>query len=170
MSKVIDVFPNVMRGVIEQASANSNEEIVIPTGLAALRAQQFRQNKRTAMELLKFIIVSPEFEVLQRSLVSLSTVSSETARNLSERGCIYQFDQAIVGTAASGLAFTRRDQMFDLTAGGIGQLVCTDKLFIQWDTEGHSAAQKLYFQIYFRYVSISLQEFSDIKEGQITYE
>lgn len=172
-TKIIDVFPNVIRGILEQAAANGYVELEVPTGLAALRAQQFRQNKRTAMELLKWIIVVPPHILLQRSMVTLSTVSDAGApRNLSERGTIYQYDRSVIGDGAAGggLTMQQRDHTIDLTTGGIGQLVATDKLYVQFDTVANAAAEKLYFQLYFRYVSISLQEFSDIKEGQVTYE
>ncbi|MCK4529303.1 hypothetical protein KAW18_18220 [candidate division WOR-3 bacterium] len=173
MSKVIDVFPQVFRVKAEQPSANGFVEVQIPTGLAALRALQFRANKRTVVELLKifYVIPNPEDATsdLDRQFWTLATVSEASSpRNMSERGCIYQFDTVMKGSAGS--AVFRRDGQIDLTGGGIGRLIATDNLYLQFDSESMIATGTMYMQILFRYVNISLQEYSDIKEGQVTYE
>lgn len=171
-SKVLDVFPQALRCVAVQASNDAYVELQVPTGLAALRAQQFRQNRRTVMEIMKIMYVIPLPATtagdLDRYIFTLNTVSRDALSELSDRGCLYRFDRRLTGDAGSTV--WNRDGIIDLTSGGIGVLCCTDNLYIEFDTQSTAAENSLYIQIFFRYVSISLQEYSDIKESQITYE
>lgn len=169
MSKVIDVFPQVLR-CKHVFTAGTYKELEVPTGLAALRAMQFRQNKRTAMEILKLVIQNEIIAGAGQSYITLlSTVSRTTEPNISDRGvlCKYRDHMHFV---TSGCCADRRDAYIDLTCGGIGRLVTTDNLYLGANAAGVSGSKTLHAQIVFRYVSISLQEYSDIKESQITYE
>jgi len=166
----LDIFPQPLRVLATQPSTNGFVQVQIPTGLEALRASENRGTKRTAMEILKIIHVIPMLVVAgDRFYWTLSTVSDTAPRNLSERGVIYQFDREFVGDASNGLARAQRDEILDLTCGGIGQLICSDNLYLQLDSEDLAGAQSMYMQIFFRYVKIGLQEFVDIAQSQMTY-
>lgn len=167
--KILDVFPQVLRCQIDHTAPNYTE-IEVPTGLAALRALQFRANTRTAIELLKVNWTHEAGAALGRVFMLLvATKPRITEANLSDSGVIGKDIHETAFVTTGGYSFPNH-HCLDFTSGGIGRLITSDNLYIGVILTGATGAKTYHAQVTFRYVTISLQEFSDLKESQVTYE
>ena len=172
-----DVNPQYISGAVTMSAANTATESTV--GLPILRpGQGASQTKAQVVEVLKLwaFLPPPGTDVAAANAQFTATLTVATSSqgttvpNLSNPRVLAQLRQSITAsfTAAGSQAVGPVGvQCWDFTDGaGHGILVGTDNLFLQFDTDGYSAAAVATYKISYRFKEVALIEYIGMVQSQ----